>query len=92
LSTAVRPAGFLRCELGPMRTNWVPAVTDGLAEDREVILFNNAGVSSRSDEVPTVGHLSVLPLTARRVVGQKRSPTSSSLLAQSALACSGSRA
>jgi len=39
-----------------MRTNWVPAVTDGLAEDREVILFNNAGVSSRSDEVPTVGH------------------------------------
>jgi len=28
-------------------------VTDGLAGDREVILFNNAGVSSSSGEVPT---------------------------------------
>jgi pimeloyl-ACP methyl ester carboxylesterase len=28
-------------------------VTDGLARDREVILFNNAGVSSSSGEVPT---------------------------------------
>jgi len=27
-------------------------VTDGLARDREVILFNNAGVSSSSGEVP----------------------------------------
>jgi pimeloyl-ACP methyl ester carboxylesterase len=27
---------------------WDPAVTDGLARDREVILFNNAGVSSSS--------------------------------------------
>jgi hypothetical protein len=25
---------------------WDPAVTDGLAKNREVILFNNAGVSS----------------------------------------------
>ena len=25
--------------------NWDPAVTDGLAKDRELILFNNAGVS-----------------------------------------------
>jgi pimeloyl-ACP methyl ester carboxylesterase len=32
---------------------WDPAVTDGLARDREVILFNNAGVSSSSGEVPT---------------------------------------
>src|SRR3981081_1245542 len=32
---------------------WGPAVTDGLARDREVILFNNAGVSSSSGEVPT---------------------------------------
>ena len=30
-----------------------PAVTDGFAEDREVVLFNNAGVSSSSGEVPT---------------------------------------
>src|SRR5271163_118573 len=32
---------------------WDPAVTDGLASDREVILFNNAGVSSSSGGVPT---------------------------------------
>jgi pimeloyl-ACP methyl ester carboxylesterase len=33
--------------------HWDPAVTDGLAKEREVILFNNAGVSSSSGEVPT---------------------------------------
>ncbi len=33
--------------------HWDPAVTDGLARDREAILFNNAGVSSSSGEVPT---------------------------------------
>src|ERR1700730_9039163 len=33
--------------------HWDPAVTDGLARGREVVLFNNAGVSSRSGEVPT---------------------------------------
>src|SRR6202140_4336719 len=32
---------------------WDPIVTDGLAQDREVILFDNAGVSSSSGEVPT---------------------------------------
>src|SRR6202041_662655 len=32
---------------------WDPTVTDGFARDREVILFNNAGVSSSSGEVPT---------------------------------------
>jgi pimeloyl-ACP methyl ester carboxylesterase len=31
---------------------WDPAVTDGLARDREVILFDNAGISSSSCEVP----------------------------------------
>src|SRR5580704_13749228 len=31
---------------------WDPALTDGFAQDREVILFNNAGVSSSSGEVP----------------------------------------
>ncbi len=31
---------------------WDPAVTDGLAQTREVILFNNAGVSSSSGETP----------------------------------------
>jgi pimeloyl-ACP methyl ester carboxylesterase len=32
---------------------WDPAVTDGMAVNREVILFNNAGVSSSSGEVPS---------------------------------------
>jgi pimeloyl-ACP methyl ester carboxylesterase len=32
---------------------WDRAVTDGLAGNREVILFNNAGVSSSSGAVPT---------------------------------------
>ena len=31
---------------------WDPAVTNGLAKNREVILFNNAGVSSSSGQVP----------------------------------------
>src|SRR5438105_15083533 len=33
--------------------HWDPAVTDGFAQAREVILFNNAGVSSSNGEVPT---------------------------------------
>src|ERR1700692_3584122 len=33
--------------------HWDPSVTDGFARNREVILFNNAGVSSSSGEVPT---------------------------------------
>ena len=33
--------------------HWDPLVTDGLAASREVILFNNAGISSSSGEVPT---------------------------------------
>jgi pimeloyl-ACP methyl ester carboxylesterase len=33
--------------------HWDPAVTDGLATEREVILFSDAGVSSSSGEVPT---------------------------------------
>ena len=33
--------------------HWDPALTDGIAQDREVILFDNAGISSTSGEVPT---------------------------------------
>jgi pimeloyl-ACP methyl ester carboxylesterase len=33
--------------------HWDPAVTDGLAQGREVILFDNAGVASSSGEAPT---------------------------------------
>src|SRR6202162_201450 len=32
---------------------WDPMMTDGLAREREVILFDNAGVSNSSGEVPT---------------------------------------
>ncbi|WP_263385234.1 alpha/beta fold hydrolase [Granulicella arctica] len=32
--------------------SWDPSVTDGLAQNREVILFDNAGVASSSGEVP----------------------------------------
>ncbi len=33
--------------------HWDPLVTDGLARQQEVILFNNAGIASSSGEVPT---------------------------------------
>jgi pimeloyl-ACP methyl ester carboxylesterase len=33
--------------------HWDPAATDGFAKDREVILFNDAGISSSSGDVPT---------------------------------------
>src|SRR3984893_18093012 len=33
--------------------NWDPGVLDGLAKEREVIIFNNAGVASSTGEVPT---------------------------------------
>jgi short chain dehydrogenase/alpha/beta hydrolase fold len=46
------PIVFNQHYLGTM-DYWDPAVTDGVARDREVILFNNAGVSSSSGEVPT---------------------------------------
>jgi pimeloyl-ACP methyl ester carboxylesterase len=32
---------------------WDPAVTDGIAKTREVILFDNAGISSSTGDVPT---------------------------------------
>jgi pimeloyl-ACP methyl ester carboxylesterase len=38
--------------LGTM-DHWDPAVTDGIAKEREVILFNNAGISSSSGETPS---------------------------------------
>src|SRR2546423_11496474 len=45
------PLVFNQHYLGTM-DYWDPTVTNGLAGDREVILFNNAGVSSTSGEVP----------------------------------------
>ncbi len=45
------PLVFIPHILGNM-DSWDPSVTDGFAQDREVILFNNAGVASSSGEVP----------------------------------------
>ncbi|RWE79568.1 alpha/beta hydrolase [Mesorhizobium sp.] len=36
--------------------NWDPLVIDGLAANREVIIFNNRGVASTSGEVPATYH------------------------------------
>jgi pimeloyl-ACP methyl ester carboxylesterase len=46
------PLVFNQHFMGTM-DHWDPAVTDGFARERDVILFNNAGVSSSSGEVPT---------------------------------------
>src|ERR1700736_6704004 len=46
------PLAFNQHFTGTM-DHWDPAVTDGFVKDCEVILFNNAGVSSTSGEVPT---------------------------------------
>src|SRR5256712_13637819 len=46
------PLVFSQHYIGTM-DYWDPTVTDGLARDREVVLFNNAGVSSSSGKVPT---------------------------------------
>ena len=47
-------AGYLPLVLNQHFTgnlnNWDPAVLDGLAKEREVMLFNNAGVASSSGE------------------------------------------
>ena len=57
---------------------WDPAVTDGLKRNREVILFNNAGVSSSSGRVPTsfqemaanaIAFIKALGLTKADVLG-----------------------
>ncbi len=45
------PLVFIPHILGNM-DSWDPCVTDGFAKDREVILFNNAGIASSSGEVP----------------------------------------
>ena len=45
------PIVFNQHFIGTM-DHWDPAVTDGLAQTREVILFNNAGVSSSSGVTP----------------------------------------
>jgi len=45
------PMVFIPHILGNM-DSWDPSVTDGIAQDREVILFDNAGIGSSSGDVP----------------------------------------
>jgi pimeloyl-ACP methyl ester carboxylesterase len=58
--------------------HWDPAVTDGFATEREVILFNNAGIATSSGEVPTafeqvganaIAFIKALGLTSVDVLG-----------------------
>src|SRR6202048_1984845 len=52
---------------------WDPTVTDGLARDREVTLFDNAGVSSRSGDVPTtLAHVGTSAVAFSRALGLKK--------------------
>jgi len=76
-NTAGVPLVFNQHFTGTM-DHWDPAVTDGFAKDREVILFNNAGVSSSCGEVPTtlekmganaVAFIKALGLTKADVLG-----------------------
>jgi pimeloyl-ACP methyl ester carboxylesterase len=53
--------------------HWDPAITDGFAKDREVILFNNAGISSSSGEVPgTVGEMAANAAAFIKALGLKQ--------------------
>src|SRR6202166_3853119 len=63
------PLVFNQHYLGTM-DYWDPAVTDGLARDREVILFDNAGISSSSGEAPTTfGGRGGNPVACPRALG-----------------------
>ena len=48
---SARPLLFLQHFMGTL-DNWDPAVTDSLAEGREVILFENAGIGRSTGKVP----------------------------------------
>src|SRR6266699_3691869 len=66
------PLVFNQHYLGTM-DYWDPTVTDGLARDREVILFNNAAVSSSSGEVPaTFEEMGANAIAFIRALGLKR--------------------
>ena len=52
---------------------WDPLVTDGIAKSREVILFNNAGISSSSGEVPaTFEEMGTNAIAFIRALGSKK--------------------
>lgn len=66
------PIVFNQHFLGTM-DYWDPAVTDGLAKTREVVLFNNAGVSSSSGEVPaSFSEMGANAIAFIRALGQNK--------------------
>src|SRR6202030_1176130 len=66
------PLVFSQHYIGTM-DYWDPTVTDGLARDREVILFNNAGVSSSSGEVSaTFEQMAADAITFIKALGLKQ--------------------
>jgi pimeloyl-ACP methyl ester carboxylesterase len=70
--TGAVPLVFNMHFMGTM-DHWDPAVTDGFAKDREVILFNNAGVSSSSGEVPdTIAGMGSNAIAFIRALGLKQ--------------------
>jgi pimeloyl-ACP methyl ester carboxylesterase len=53
--------------------HWDPQVTDGLAAGREVILWNNAGISSTSGEVPgTIEGMAACQIDFLKALGLKK--------------------
>jgi pimeloyl-ACP methyl ester carboxylesterase len=53
--------------------HWDPLVTDGLAATREVILFNNAGISNSSGEVPgTIEEMGAHAIAFIKALGLKQ--------------------
>jgi pimeloyl-ACP methyl ester carboxylesterase len=74
-NAAGMPIVFNQHYIGSM-DYWDPAVTDGLARDREVILFNNVGVSSSSGEVPdTFEQMGANAIAFIKALGLKRVDT-----------------
>src|SRR5258708_29143046 len=66
------PLVFNQHYLGTM-DYWDPAVTDGLARGRDVILFDNPGVSSSSGQVPTTfEQMAANAITFIKALGLKR--------------------
>jgi pimeloyl-ACP methyl ester carboxylesterase len=66
------PLLFLQHFTGTL-DNWDPAVTDQLASDREVILFENAGVGRSSGTVPkTIGRMAMHALAFLEGLGVTR--------------------
>lgn len=52
---------------------WDPAVTDGLAQNREVILFDNAGIASTSGEAPpSIPQMGVNAIAFIRALGHPK--------------------